>query len=449
MAEVKTNENALVVKHNNLVMSKYNLSLAEQRLILQVASMIEKDDEDFKTYTVHVSEYLDLIDSNAPTTYRKMKEFAETLLKKPLFIPQEDNDFLVCNWFSSLKYKHKEGALLCSFDPKLKPYLLQLKKNFTAYRLKNILKLQSKYSIRLYEILKSYQGIGHINIKTDDLRNILFVPNDYKYNDIKRRILQVAQRELKKYTDITFEFKEIKRTRKVVEIQFTILSNLNEAETENKANKQDIDIRSTNAIEQEILNKLLDLIPEEKRTNNVKTLLLNYLKQYASEYILSQIQYTNDHKPKEWLAYLKQAIKEDYASYHDNLEKEKQEKEERKKEFERRLKQLEEERETAIEIAIDNEKTRIYNEYLNSLEDEEKKELLKKYLEKAKELYPEVDEKSFEMEFKVERLITEDIIAENKLFQRRLEKAKIKAEERAQILFEAEKKKLIRQFERS
>ncbi|SDD09866.1 Initiator Replication protein [Desulfurella multipotens] len=440
----KTNENALVVKHNNLVMSRYNLSLAEQRLILQVASMIEKDDEDFKTYTVYVSEYLDLIDSNAPTTYRKLKEFAETLLKKPLYIPQ-DGGFLVCNWFAGLKYESKRGVLLCSFHPDLKPYLLQLKKNFTAYRLKNILKLQSKYSIRLYEILKSYQGMGHINLKIDDFRKILAVPDDYKYNDIKRRILQIAQRELKKYTDITFEFKEIKRIRKVVEIQFTILSNLNEIE--NKADKSDTDIRSTNTTEQEILDKLLELIPEEKQTNSVKTLLLNYLKQYASDYVLSQIQYTNDHKPKEWLAYLKQAIKEDYASYYDNLEKEKQEQEARKKEFERRLKQLEEEREKEIEIAIDNEKTRIYKEYLNSLEDEEKKELLNEYLEKAKELYPGVDEKSFEMEFKVERLITEDIIAKNEIFQRRLEKAKIKAEERAQILFEADKKKLIRQFE--
>ncbi|MGC8553751.1 MAG: hypothetical protein ACP5O7_12950, partial [Phycisphaerae bacterium] len=301
--------------------------------------------------------------------------------------------------------------------------------------------------IRLYEILKSYQGIGYINFKIDDLRNILAIPSEYKYANIKQRILKPSQRELKKYTDITFEFKEIKRIRKVVEIQFTILSNLNEIE--NKADKPDTDIYSTNTTEQEILNKLLDLIPEEKQTNNVKTLLLNYLKQYASDYVLSQIQYTNDHKPKEWLAYLKQAVKEDYASYYANLEKEKEEKEIRKKEFERRLKQLEEERETEIEIAIDNEKTKIYKEYLDSLEDEEKKELLSEYLEKAKELYPEVDEKSFEMELKVEHLITEDIIAENKLFQRRLEKAKIKAEERAQILFEAEKKKLIRQFEQA
>ncbi|MGC8790519.1 MAG: replication initiation protein, partial [Desulfurella sp.] len=121
----KTNENALVVKHNNLVMSRYNLSLAEQRLILQVASMIEKDDEDFKTYTVYVSEYLDLIDSDAPNTYRKLKEFAETLLKKPLHIPKDHGGFLVCNWFAGLEYEPKKGVLLCSFHPDLKPYLLQ------------------------------------------------------------------------------------------------------------------------------------------------------------------------------------------------------------------------------------------------------------------------------------------------------------------------------------
>ncbi|MGC9174228.1 MAG: hypothetical protein ACP5GQ_08665, partial [Athalassotoga sp.] len=80
----------------------------------------------------------------------------------------------------------------------------------------------------------------------------------------------------------------------------------------------------------------------------------------------SQIQYTNDHKPKEWLAYLKQAIKEDYASYYDNLEKEKEEKEARKKEFERRLRQLEKEKENEEKrIAEERKKERIKN-----LEDE-------------------------------------------------------------------------------
>ncbi|MGC9064434.1 MAG: arginine--tRNA ligase, partial [bacterium] len=50
----------------------------------------------------------------------KLKEFAETLLKKPLYIPQ-DGGFLVCNWFAGLKYESKRGVLLCSFHPDLKP----------------------------------------------------------------------------------------------------------------------------------------------------------------------------------------------------------------------------------------------------------------------------------------------------------------------------------------
>ncbi|MGC9169056.1 MAG: replication initiation protein [Desulfurella sp.] len=90
----KNYKDALIVKGNNLIMSRYNLSLAEQRLILQVVSMISKDDEDFKNYTIRVADYLDLINSNSPNTYQKIKEFAETLLKKPLHIPQDDGGFL-------------------------------------------------------------------------------------------------------------------------------------------------------------------------------------------------------------------------------------------------------------------------------------------------------------------------------------------------------------------
>ena len=47
---------------------------------------------------------------------------------------------------------------LC-FDPKLKPYLLQLKDQFTSIALQYAIQLKSLYAIRIYELLKQYQRL--------------------------------------------------------------------------------------------------------------------------------------------------------------------------------------------------------------------------------------------------------------------------------------------------
>ncbi|WP_287006790.1 replication initiation protein [Desulfurella sp.] len=422
----KNYKDALIVKGNNLIMSRYNLSLAEQRLILQVVSMISKDDEDFKNYTIRVADYLDLINSNSPNTYQKIKEFAETLLKKPLHIPQDDGGFFVCNWFAGLKYEPKKGVLVCSFHPNLKPYLLQLKKNFTSYKLKNILSLSSKYSIRLYEILKRYEGMGVAFFDLNEFRELLSIPESYFYKNIKQRILKPLQREFKNYTDISFDFEEIKSNKRIVAIKFTIKSNL---KTFNNKKQEDID--NQGSLDVKVL-ELFDLLPNKKRTMTAQKIFSYYLKSYDVNYIRKQIEYVNKQNPNNYFAYLKRAIEEDYADYKKvEIEIMRQQ-----KIFEKLLFNLEKERKHSIEVALDKEKSSIFKEYMGLLNDEDKKELLDGYLQKAKDLYPDVDEKSFEMEFKIEQLIIEDIISKNEIYQIRLSKAKERAQKQADIEYE-------------
>jgi len=329
--------NSLVVKANDLIISRYNLTLAEQRLILQVVSMINKDDEDFKEYYIKASDYLDLVGSKS-LNYQEIKRFSETLLKKPLYIPKNNGkDFLVCNWFSSIEYLSGQGILSCCFDPKLKPYLLQLKSCFTAYRLENVLKLKNKYSIRLYEILKRYENMRETKIPLDNFKKYLSIPNAYLYGNIKERILKPAQKEFKEHTDIIFDFEEIKESRKVVALSFRIYKNKNHSiDTDSKNNNQlpnntpqtspqyeqyiqnqDAQISKSNNSNNNIsdtMQNLLLLVPEDSRTINLKNYLEKALEHYDEKYIRSQIEYVNRQKKvSNYKAYLAKAIEEDYA----------------------------------------------------------------------------------------------------------------------------------------
>ena len=81
--------------------------------------------------------------------------------------------------------------------------------------------------MRIYELLKQYQKIGTRRIKIKDLREMLGIkPNEYKrYNDFKRFVLLPAKEELPDKTDIKFDFKEIKTSRKITDIEFNIYPN--------------------------------------------------------------------------------------------------------------------------------------------------------------------------------------------------------------------------------
>jgi plasmid replication initiation protein len=113
-----------------------------------------------------------------------------------------------------------------SFHPRMKPYLLQLNNKFTMYDVRNILKLPSAYSIRIYELLKQYENIGKRKLKVEELKDILGIENEYPlYANFKQRVINKAQKDMKEHTDIMFTFEEIKSGRSITDIIFFIKTN--------------------------------------------------------------------------------------------------------------------------------------------------------------------------------------------------------------------------------
>ena len=147
-------KNYLVTKANTLITSSYDLSLEEQRIILTLASMVQPTDEDFKPYKFKISDFMELLGVEAKSKYSVIPKITKALMQKVLEIKQE-NKITQVAWLSSVEYEKGSGIVELEFSPKLKPFMLGLKEFYTSYRLKNVLELKGKYSIRMYEILKS------------------------------------------------------------------------------------------------------------------------------------------------------------------------------------------------------------------------------------------------------------------------------------------------------
>lgn len=275
---------ALVTKSNNLVEARYHFSIWETRVFTKLVSLIQPGDEDFKKYKLQIRDLVSFFGVNDNDAYAKIKAVPDNLLKKVVTIPYTENGeerFLKTGLIAQASIpKKKEGYIELSFHPDLKPYLLQLKRTFLSYDIRNVLKISSVYSIRIYELLKQYEKIGYREFDINTLKVILGVSDKYKlYGHFKSRIILKAQEDLKLNTDICFSFTEIKKGRKVIAILFEIKTNQHTqiAEKGKEATRQP-------ALQLEIEELLLVW-------GITKSSLATYLKNYSLEHLKERIQY--------------------------------------------------------------------------------------------------------------------------------------------------------------
>lgn len=308
----------LVVKANRLIEAHYKLTSQEQKLILTVVAMIKLSDKDFKNYMVPVETFKEIMGVKGQGYHTRLRQKAKALLKKPLSIPQDNGDWLIINWFSSVKILAKKGAVRIRFDPDLKPYLLGLKANFTRYEIQNAAQLSSSYAIRLYELLKQYERTRNKKreLEFKELKMILGCERTYSaYGNFNQRVLKPAQKELKEKTDIGFTYRVRKIGRRVNWIIFTIKPRKKVIIEDGKGHAVDVaDIYTKKDIPPEVLQ----WIPEDHQSSHdVIRDVVNYIDSHGLKYVLQKVSYATRQKPKNYAAYLGNVLKNNLGADHD------------------------------------------------------------------------------------------------------------------------------------
>jgi plasmid replication initiation protein len=222
VAMAKRKEEFTVIKSNVLLENRVKFKLGELKLTLAVIAQIKREDEEFQDYRLHIQDFQELTNVDGDI-YAYAKNVCIGLRSKTIVIPMGKGKNLVTGYFSDIEI-HDRGVLVFSISPKMRPYLLQLKKSFTVYDIRNVLNCRSVYSIRLYQILKQYEKIGKRTMQLDELKYILgFDEGQYsRWGNFKTRIIEVARKELKKHSDLFFEYEVEKKRRVVQAITFTI-----------------------------------------------------------------------------------------------------------------------------------------------------------------------------------------------------------------------------------
>ncbi len=261
----------IIRKSNKLVEARYKLDIWETRIFTKMLMIINKGDDDFKKYKIYLKDLVDDFNlGKNQQAYPLLRQGARKLMRKVFYLPYKvdgvDRLFeapLVTGLDSAVTdgraVRDDHLYIEVSFAPEMKPYLIQLKSQFTMYDARNILKLPSTYSIRIYELLKQYEKIGKRTFELDELKHIIGVKEEIEvngkkefkdsypmYGNFRQRVLLKAQKDLKKYTDIQFTFEPKRTGRKTTHLIFYIELNQdiqkkfvpNKAFTENTDDQQ-------------------------------------------------------------------------------------------------------------------------------------------------------------------------------------------------------------------
>jgi len=219
-----------IIKCNDLIRNaEHNLSAQEQKVLSYFISKLNPNDNEFKTYEFNIREFCEVcgIDKSNGKNYSSLRETITGLRNKGFYIADSCK-----NWIEEPVMRPQDGTIEIQLDKDIKPFLLQLREKFTQYELIYTLPMRSQYSIRIYELLKSYENMHKKNFDINELKRKLMCENkSYEnFSNFRKYVIDIAISEINEFTDVFVDYTASKTGRKVTHIEFLITSKRDSAE---------------------------------------------------------------------------------------------------------------------------------------------------------------------------------------------------------------------------
>lgn len=227
-AKAALDEN-LVVKSNELIQASYAMTVNEQRLLLACISQIDSltklaKCEPFRL-TVEQARDLFYTKGDQRNAYRDLEDASERLFERKVRIALPKGKELLTRFVQSVVFDPEEGAVIIRFADDITPYLSQLERNFTQYRLQNVVQLTSTYAVRIYELIVCWTGQNQLfkEMEITDFREMLGLERKYKqFGELKRFVIEPALEQINDSTDFELDvsFRKSRRTYKWIQLRF-------------------------------------------------------------------------------------------------------------------------------------------------------------------------------------------------------------------------------------
>lgn len=220
------------VMANDIIKSKQDMTVTEARVVRLLITQVVKYDKDLKTYTCRIQDFAKFTGASAKTLYQDIRGMCKRLMSRTVDIwtGNPKQPWLYIHWIERADYDGN-GNLTFVLSEQLKPYVCELSAWFTQYQLQNILSFTSFYAIRLYELIKYYEGITRENrdyheFAIEHLRSIFSCENKYETtSEFIRKTIDISVREINDKSDIELSMEQVKVGKKITALRFSVWTN--------------------------------------------------------------------------------------------------------------------------------------------------------------------------------------------------------------------------------
>ncbi len=194
--------------------------------------------DEYPPTKITAKEYAECFELSMNTAYDQLKAGADNIIKRHVtfYEPAEKRKGkelkqvrVKTNWVSQIKYHDEKGYIEIWWNPKILLHLVSLQKHFTSYQLKQVSALRSIYAWKLLELLTRFKNnnVGYLKITLEDFCESMGATEKQKenFNNIKRRIIEPAIKELTEKDGWLIEWEAIKTSRKVTALRFDFSKN--------------------------------------------------------------------------------------------------------------------------------------------------------------------------------------------------------------------------------
>ncbi|MEG2458175.1 MAG: replication initiation protein [Bacilli bacterium] len=219
----------ILMKHNDLVKSKYNITLNENRLFIYILYKLQREKKGVLSCEISRDELGKFIKRRNDVSINGVKAMLETLRKKNISIKTalDDGSYVWSSYgfINGWDYFSKTDSFRIEASERIYVLLHEyLKEGYTPVNLNIWLTLKNSYAQRFYELLRLWSSSkDSINYKVSELRELLILENKYqKYSELRKRVLIPAIEELNSTGYFEISYEENKKGRNIDSIDFIV-----------------------------------------------------------------------------------------------------------------------------------------------------------------------------------------------------------------------------------
>ena len=210
-----------------------NLTLVEIRIIQLAIVDARETGKGLSTDTplrIDAMRYAEVFNTTRQNGYLMMKDAEETLFNRRFSFLDDDERTVKSRWISQVRYLDDEGAIEVVFTPAVVKGITRIdgaEEFFTKYLLEQTARMDSNYSIRLYELLVQWKKAGKTPLfELEQFRGQMGLGvNEYKRMcDFKRRVLDLAVGEINEKSDLKVSYEQEKKGRRITGFKFKIIT---------------------------------------------------------------------------------------------------------------------------------------------------------------------------------------------------------------------------------